>query len=86
MNNKHKKILLYIFQKPVPVPVDLKWRSVASLIKALGGDIRYGDGSRIRIDLKGKSVNIHSPYPQKELHRYAVRLIKELLGKTGNKP
>ena len=84
MNNKQRKILLSIFQKPTPT--GLKWRSVTSLIKTLGGEIRHGDGSRIRIDLQGESVNIHSPHPQKELHRYAVRLIKELLEKIGVKP
>lgn len=61
-------------------------RDVASLIKALGGDIRYGNGSSVRIDLKGESVNIHSPHPQKELKRYTVKLIKELLTRTGDQP
>lgn len=73
-----------IFHKPTPAT--LKWRSIASLIKALGGEIKYGDGSKIRIDLKGESVNIHSPHPQKELPRYAVRLIKELIERTEVKP
>jgi len=26
------------------------------------------------LDLKGESLNIHSPHPQKELKRYAVKL------------
>lgn len=62
----------------------IKWRAIASLIKSLGGEIKYGDGSKIRIDLKGESLNIHSPHPQKELKRYAVRLIRELIERTGN--
>ena len=47
---------------------------------------QYGDGSRVRIDLKSESVNIHSPHPQKELQRYAVRLVRELLIRTGDMP
>jgi hypothetical protein len=84
MNNKQRKTLSLIFQKPTPVGIE--WRAVASLIQALGGEIVYGDGSRIRIYLKSESVNIHSPHPQKELPRYAVRLIKELLERTGDTP
>ncbi|MDY6952274.1 MAG: type II toxin-antitoxin system HicA family toxin [Thermodesulfobacteriota bacterium] len=84
VNRRQRRTLAAIFEKPVPA--DMEWRAVASLIKALGGTIRYGDGSRVRIDLKGESVNIHSPHPQKELKRYAVRLIRELLIRTGDRP
>jgi len=84
MNNKQRKTLQAIFKKPTPT--NLEWRAVASLIKALGGEVKHGDGSRVRIDLKNISVNIHSPHPQKEIPRYAVRLVKELLERTGDKP
>jgi hypothetical protein len=84
MNQKQHRILSAIFQKPTPAAI--KWRDVASLIKAIGGEIQYGDGSRVRIDLKGESLNIHSPHPQKELKRYTVRLVKELLTRTGDTP
>ena len=84
MNSKQRKTLAAIFSKPTPAGIE--WRAVASLIKALGGEIKYGDGSRVRIDLKGESLNIHSPHPQKELKRYAVRLISELLTRTGDTP
>jgi hypothetical protein len=33
------------------------------------GEIKYGDGSRVRLDLKGESLN-QSPDPQKELKGY----------------
>lgn len=84
MNTKQRRTLAAIFRKPTPIGVE--WRAVASLIKGLGGEIQYGDGSRVRIDLKGESVNIHSPHPQKELKRYAVRLVRELLIRTGDMP
>lgn len=84
MNTKQRRTLAAIFSKPTPV--GLEWRAVASLIKALCGKIRHGDGSKVRIDLKGESINIHSPHPQKELKRYAVKLIRELLTRTGDIP
>jgi hypothetical protein len=84
INRKQRKTLTAIFKKPTPTTI--QWRDVASLIKALGGEIQYGDGSRVRIDLNGESLNLHSPHPQKELKRYAVRLVKELLTLTGDTP
>ena len=57
MNSKQRKTLAAIFSKPTPTGIE--WRAVASLIKALGGEIKYRDGSRVRIDLKGESLNIH---------------------------
>jgi hypothetical protein len=84
MNTKQRRTLAAVFEKPTPAGIE--WRSVASLINALGGEIRYGDGSSVRIDLKGESINIHSPHPQKELKRYAVRLVRELLTRTGDIP
>jgi hypothetical protein len=85
MNRKQRRTLTAIFQKPTPTGI--QWRAVASLIKAVGGEIQYGDGSRVRLDLKGESLNIHnSPHPQKELKRYAVRLVRELLTRTGDTP
>ena len=84
MNRKQRRTLTAIFKKPTPTAI--QWRDVASLIKALGGEIQYGDGSRVRLDLKGESLNIHSPHPQKELKGYAVKLVKELLTRTEEKP
>ena len=84
MNSKQRKTLLSIFTKPIPSGIE--WRAIASLIKSLGGEISQRNGSRVRIDLKGQSLNIHSPHPQKEVKRYAVRLIKELLERTGDNP
>jgi hypothetical protein len=84
MNNKQRKTLTAIFRKPTPA--EIEWRAVVSLITALGGEIRYGDDSRVRIDLKDESVNIHSPHPQKELKQYAVKLVRELLIRTGDAP
>ena len=74
VNSKQRKTLLTIFTKPTPSGIE--WRAIASLIKSLGGKINQGDGSRVRIDLKGQSLNIHSPHTHKDFKRYAIRLIK----------
>jgi HicA toxin of bacterial toxin-antitoxin, len=53
----------------------IDWNDVVSLAKALGGEVMQGDGSRVRFDLNGVSLNIHSPHPQKELKRYQVKAV-----------
>ena len=42
-----------------------------------------GNGSRVRSDLLGVSLNIHSPHPQKELKRYQVKAVRDFLVNAG---
>ena len=84
VNAKQRRTLDAIFRKPTPVGI--RWQAIAALIQALDGEIQYRDGSKVRIDLKGQSINMRSPHPQKELKRYAVRLVRELLIRTGDAP
>ena len=84
MNNHQRKTLSAIFSKPPPATI--AWSEVESLIKALDGKITHSQGSKVRIDLHGISLNIHSPHPQKEVKHYAVRLLREYLQKAGVEP
>lgn len=81
MNNKQQKTLLAIFSKPTLNSIE--WTDVESLIHALGGEIKQNKGSRVRIDLKNYSLNIHSPHLQKEVKQYAIKLLREFLEKAG---
>ena len=65
MNSKQHKTKNAIFSKPISTSIE--WSDIESLISALGGEIKQNKGSRVRIDLKGYSLNIHSPHPQKEV-------------------
>ena len=56
---------------------------LVSLINGLGGTVIQGDGSRVRFDLLGVSLNIHSPHPQKELKRYQVKAVRDFLVNAG---
>jgi len=77
MNSKAKKTLARVNQNPVLTTIE--WKEIASLINALGGTVIQGKGSRVRIDLNGSSINMHTPHPQKELKPYMVRAIREFL-------
>jgi hypothetical protein len=73
MNNKNRKTYDAIFAKPIGC--NILWTEVVTLVLALGGDVIQGDGSKMRFDLNGVSLNIHSPHPQKELKRYQVKAV-----------
>ncbi len=81
MNSKQRKTLNKLFEDPVLRNID--WKDVASLIKAVGGVITQGDGSRVRIVIGDQSLNIHTPHPQKELKPYQIRAVRNLLSDQG---
>jgi len=81
VNSKQRKTLKKLFEDPVLRNID--WKDVASLIKAAGGVITQGDGSRVRIVIGDQSLNIHTPHPQKELKPYQIRADRNLLSDQG---
>jgi hypothetical protein len=81
MNRKQRNTYDALFVEPILR--NIVWSDVVSLIKALEGEVIQGDGSRVRFDLKGISLNIHSPHPQKELKRYQVKAVRDFLINAG---
>lgn len=81
MNQKHRKTFDAVFTEPIRR--NIAWIDVVVLVKALGGEVAQGDGSRVRFDLNGVSLNIHSPHPHKELKRYQVKAVRDFLDNAG---
>ncbi len=52
---------------------------IESLVKALGGVVREGDGSRVVLELSDIREYAHRPHPGKEAKRYMVEKIREWL-------
>ena len=48
-------------------------------IKALGGEVREGDGSRVALELSGKREYAHRPHPGKEAKKNMVEKNREWL-------
>jgi hypothetical protein len=84
MNSTHRKTLEAIFQQPVPS--NLEWRRVESLLISVGAQLIERAGSRVRFVLNGVVGTFHRPHPHKEAKPYQVRDAKELLEKAGVKP
>ena len=77
MNKKHTKTLNKIFEKPERS--DISWKDIEALIIALGGEISEGQGSRVRIFLKGTRAVFHRPHPQRITTKGAIRSVRRFL-------
>lgn len=84
LRKKHQSTLEKIFD--VPVPANIKWTDIESLIRALGGEISEGKGSRCRFILNGSIAKFHRPHPLPDTDKGAVLSLREWLESTGIKP
>ena len=85
MNNKQRKVLEKIFQKPTPS--NIKYNEVESLLISLGVNVDTSrKGSNVYFEYNGKMQNIHRPHPQNELKKYAVEDIRNFLSSIGVRP
>ena len=84
MNNKHRKTLARVFERPVPK--NLIWTELETLFMALDAECVNRGGSMVSFFLKGERVDFHRPHPAKEAKPYQVRCAREFLELTGVKP
>ncbi|MFN8404538.1 MAG: type II toxin-antitoxin system HicA family toxin [Anaerolineales bacterium] len=84
MDNKHRKTLEAIFEKPERA--NIAWKDVEILFIALGAEITEGNGSRVRVALKGIRAVFHRPHPRKETNKGAVKSVRRFLEAAGVKP
>jgi hypothetical protein len=83
MNKKHRAILQAIFK--IPVQSGVKWTNVEALLVNLGANISEGNGSRVRIELKGVKAVFHRPHPKKEIDKGALVSVRRFLENAGIK-
>lgn len=84
MDSKHRKTLEAIYEKPERA--NILWRDVEGLFTALGAEISEGNGSRVRVALKGVRAVFHRPHPRKETNKGAVKSVRRFLEEVGVKP
>lgn len=83
MNKKHQKTLNLIFKRPVPSNV--RWDDIESLLQNLGAEISEGNGSRVRIALNNVKAVFHRPHPQRETDKGALVSMRRFLENAGVK-
>jgi hypothetical protein len=84
MNSKQQKTFELIFKNPVPS--NILWSDIESLLAALGAEISEGAGSRLRVKLKEVRAVFHRPHPQKTTDKGAVGSIRRFLENAGVRP
>ncbi len=78
---KQRKTLAAIFTKPVPQ--NIRWAAIQTLIRALGGKVYEREGSRVALELNGMVAVFHRPHPKPETDRNAVRDSRRFLESAG---
>jgi hypothetical protein len=61
LNNKQHKVLESIFTNPILSTIF--WQDIENLFRALGADVRQGQGSRVRVKLNDVKAVFHEPHP-----------------------
>ena len=84
MNNRNKRTLISIFDRPTRS--DIAWKDIENLFEALEAEISEGSGSRIRVYLNGVRAVFHRPHPQKETDKGALTSVRRFLENAGVKP
>lgn len=81
MNAKHRRTVEAIFARPVPS--DIRWTDIESLLVALGAERSEGRGSRVRFLLTGAEAVFHRPHPKPETDKGAVASVRKFLETAG---
>jgi SHS2 domain-containing protein len=84
MSSKHRRTLAALFEDPVRS--NILWNDIVAMLVHFGAKLRNGAGSRVRVTLSGKRVNLHRPHPRKEVNAYTVRDLRAFLLLTGVVP
>ncbi len=83
LSKKHTTTLESIFASPTKS--NIVWKDIESLLLALGAELSEGNGSRVRIALKGVRAVFHRPHPRKEADKGSVVSMKRFLITAGVK-
>jgi len=81
LGGRHGKVLLAVFERPTRA--DIRWNEAVALIRALGGEISQGRGSRVRFVLHGRRAVFHRPHPRPEMVKGAVEALRDYLIEAG---
>ncbi len=84
MSHKHHALLCMIFQDPLPVNVH--WRELESLLNHLGATIEPLHGARFKVSLNKASDFLHHPHHNNDCSRDLIKQVREFLVHSGVSP
>ncbi|OGB35025.1 MAG: hypothetical protein A3F78_18880 [Burkholderiales bacterium RIFCSPLOWO2_12_FULL_61_40] len=81
MSHKHQTLLRAIFHDPLPANVH--WRELESLLSHLGATFEPSHGARFKVTLNQASDFLHHPHHNSECSRDLVKQVREFLTQAG---
>lgn len=84
LNARQRATLDQIFT--TPTPQGIRWAAIEALFVGLGGKVREGRGSRVRVTLGDRRATFHRPHPRPETGRETVRDVRAFLASAGVTP
>jgi hypothetical protein len=81
MSHKHRNVLLSIFHDPLPSNV--QWREVESLLRHLGAEIEPSHGARFRVVMNQHEFFVHHPHHGNEFGKTEIKYLRESLAAAG---
>ena len=82
-NCEDRKILRRILTKPVPT--DLRWNDIESMLRGVGVEVKKRAGSRIALVKNGEVMMVRRPHPERAAVWATVRDIAAFLKVVGVK-
>jgi hypothetical protein len=84
MNAAQRKTLQEVFEQPTRA--DVRWSKIEGLIRALGGGVSEGRGSRVRFRLGDRVATFHGPHPKRVTGKATLEDVRRFLENSGVKP
>jgi hypothetical protein len=84
LSHKHLNLLRAIFQDPLPGNVH--WREVESLLHHLGATVESAHGARFRVVLNRVEGFLHHPHHSSVCDKQDIRHLREFLAHAGVTP
>ena len=84
MNSKQRATFEAIFSEPVPK--NIPWDDIESLLKAIGCKVKNRGGSKVGFGKDNEMLYAHRPHPQKEAKAFAINKVRVFLERLGVMP
>ena len=81
MSHKHANLLRSIFHDPLPA--NLHWREIESLLHHLGADVEPAGGARFKVTLNKVEVFLHHPHNSNTCSKVEIKVLREFLIHAG---
>ena len=81
MSHKHLTLLRTIFQDPLPT--NIHWRELESLLNHLGANIEPSHGARFKVSIGEVVIFLHHPHHNSDCSRDLIKQVREFLAHAG---